>query len=69
MLMRRMTPEPIAGVAQRCWSSAAFGAVLAVLAVLLGRGGAVDPRAVLAVLAFALLFAWALCSWRRGPPW
>ncbi len=75
MLLRRMTPEPIAVIAQRCWSSAAFGAVLAVLAVLLGRGGAVDPRAVLAVLAFALLFALgavllaassAVVIWRTG---
>ena len=75
MLMRRMAPEPIAATAYRCWSSAAFGAVLAVLAVLLGRSGAVDPKGVLAVLAFALLFAviammlaaWsAVVIWRTG---
>ena len=75
MLMRRMAPEPIAAAAYRCWSSAAFGAVLAVLAVLLGRSGAVDPRGVLAVLAFALLFAFgavvlaawsAVVIWRTG---
>ncbi len=75
MLTRRMAPEPVAAVARRCWSSAAFGAVLAVLAVLLGRGGAVDPRAVLAVLGFALLFALgavllaalsAVVIWRTG---
>ena len=75
MLMRRMAPEPIAAAAHRCWSSAAFGAVLAVFSILLGRSGAVDPLGVLAVLAFALLFAlgavllavWsAVVIWRTG---
>ena len=75
MLMRRLPPEPIAAAAHRCWSSAAFGAVLALLSVLAGRSGGVDPRGVLAVLAFALLFAviavmfaaWsAVVIWRTG---
>ncbi len=75
MLKRRLSPEPIAAVADRSRWSAGFAAVLAVIAVLLGRSGSVDPRAAIAVLASALLFALAaivlalwsvVVIWRTG---
>ena len=75
MLKRRLAPEPIAAAADRSRWSAGFAAVLAVIAVILGRSGSVDPRAALAVLAFGLLFAsvaillalWSLVViWRTG---
>lgn len=70
-----MPPEPFAAAADRSRASAAFGAALALIAVALGRSGAVDPRAALAVLGFGLLFALlaialalrsALVIWRTG---
>ena len=75
MLRRRLVPEPYAAVATGSRSCAAFAAVLAVIAVLLGRSGVVDPRGALAVLASALLFALAAMGlavssavviWRTG---
>ena len=75
MLRRRLAPEPFAGSATGSRSCAAFGALLAVIAVLMGRSGGVDPRGTLAVLGFALLFAlaaialalWsAVVIWRTG---
>lgn len=75
MLRRRLPPEPYAAAADRSRSCAAFGAVLATIAVAMGRGGAVDPRGALAVLGFGLLFAllaaalalWAaVVIWRTG---
>ena len=57
MLKRRLAPEPI--LASAVWSqrAGAFAAILAVMAVLLGRVGSVEPRAVVAVLGAALLCA------------
>ena len=75
MLKRRLAPEPIAAVADRSRWSAGFAAVLAVIAVVLGRSGSMDPRAAIAVLASALLFALAaivlalwsgVVIWRTG---
>lgn len=75
MLNRRLAPEPIATVAVGSRNCASFGALLAIIAVVLGRSGAVDPRGTLAVLGFALLFAsaaillalWsAVVIWRTG---
>lgn len=75
MLRRRLAPEPFAEAADRSRFCASFGAALAVIAVVLGRSGAVDPRGTLAVLGFALLFAvlaiglalWAaVVIWRTG---
>ncbi len=75
MLMRRLAPEPMAEAADRSRWCACFGAVLAVLAVVMARSGSVDPRGALAVLGFALLFAllavglalWsAVVIWRTG---
>lgn len=75
MLRRRLAPEPIAAAADRSRSCAAFGAALAAMAVLIGRSGAVDPRGALAVLGFALVFAFvavasalwaAMVIWRTG---
>jgi hypothetical protein len=72
MLRRRLAPEPFAAVAGLCRASAAFGAVLAVMAVLMGRSGSVDPRGSLAVLAFGLgfaLLALALVPWSAVVIW
>ena len=72
MLRRRLAPEPYAGSATGSRSCAAFGALLAVIAVLMGRSGGVDPRGTLAVLGFALLFALAavaLAAWSAGVIW
>ncbi|WP_237480547.1 DUF1499 domain-containing protein [Lichenibacterium dinghuense] len=72
MLRRRLAPEPYAASATAGRSCALFGALLAVIAVLMGRGGAVDPRGALAVLGFGLLFALlaaALAVWSAGVIW
>lgn len=72
MLRRRLAPEPFAVSATGSRSCALFGCVLAVLAVLMGRSGGVDPRGTLAVLGFALLFALAgvaLAVWSAGVIW
>lgn len=75
VLRRRLAPEPYAAAADRSRACAAFGAMLGVMAVLLGRSGSVDPRGTVAVLGFALLFAlaaivlamWsAVVIWRTG---
>lgn len=72
MLRRRLAPEPFALSATAGRSCALFGALLALIAVLMGRGGAVDPRGTLAVLGFSLLFAAlaaALALWSAGVIW
>jgi hypothetical protein len=72
VLKRRLTPEPFAPSATGSRSCAAFGALLAVIAVLMGRSGSVDPRGTLAVLGFALLFALGavvLAIWSAGVIW
>lgn len=75
VLRRRFAPEPIAATATGSRGCALFGALLAAIAVALGRGGSVDPRGTLAVLGFALLFAAAAVAlaiaaaaviWRTG---
>ena len=75
MLTRRLAPEPVAEAADRSRWCAAFGSVLAAMAVLMARSGSVDPRGALAVLGFALIFAalaivlalWsAVVIWRTG---
>lgn len=75
MLRRRLAPEPFAAAASLCRGSAAFGATLAVIAVLMSRSGSVDPRGSLAVLGFGLgcavlalvLVPWsAVVIWRTG---
>ena len=48
MLRRRLAPEPFAASATGSRSCALFGGLLAVIAVLMGRSGGVDPRASLA---------------------
>ena len=72
MLMRRLAPEPVAEAADRGRWCACFGAVLAVMAVLMGRSGSVDPRGALAVLGSALIFALlavALALWSGVVIW
>ncbi len=72
MLTRRLAPEPFAVSATGSRSCAAFGALLAVIAVLMGRSGGVDPRGTLAVLGSALLFALAaiaLAVWSAVVIW
>lgn len=75
MLRRRLAPEPFAAAADRSRSCGGFAALLGIIAVLVGRSGAVDPRAALAVLGFAVLFAVAAIAsafgsavviWRTG---
>ncbi len=72
MLRRRLAPEPFAASATGSRSCALFGGLLAVIAVLMGRSGGVDPRASLAVLGFGLLFALlavTLAAWSAGVIW
>ena len=72
MLRRRLAPEPFAVSATGSRSCAVFGALLAAIAVLMGRSGGVDPRGTLAVLGFGLLFALlavALAIWSAGVIW
>ena len=72
MLRRRLTPEPYAAVATGSRGFAAFAAILAVIAVMIGRAATIDPRAALAVLAAALLFAVAaigLALWSATVIW
>ena len=72
MLRRRLPPEPYAAAASRSRACAAFGAVLAAIAVGMGRSGGADPRGALAVLGFGLLFALlaaALAVWSAAVIW
>lgn len=72
VLHRRLPPEPYAGAATLARSCAVLGAVSAIVAVAMGRSGAVDPRATLAVLGLALLFCAAsivLAVWSARVIW
>ena len=69
---RRLPPEPFAAAADRGRACAVFGAVLATIAVAMGRSGVGDPRGALAVLGFGLalaLLAAALALWSAVVIW
>ena len=72
VLHRRLPPEPYAGAATLARTCAVLGAVLALLAVVLGRSGGMDPRGTLAVLGLALLscaLSIALAVWSARVIW
>ena len=72
VLHRRLPPEPYAGAANLARSCAAFGAVLALMAVAMGRSGGVDPRGTLAVMGCALMLCTAsivLAVWSARVIW